>query len=48
MAQIAEMEMMRKKPRALLCDRNSLEALARESGFIWLLLPKVRVLGLII
>jgi hypothetical protein len=46
LAQMAEMEMMHQKPRALLCDRNSLEALARESGFIEVMLPNVRLFGL--
>jgi hypothetical protein len=46
LAQIAEMEMMYKRPRALLCDRESLEALARENEFIGLMLPNARLFGL--
>jgi hypothetical protein len=46
LAQILEMEMMYKRPRALLCDRDSLEALARENEFVGLMLPNTRVLGL--
>jgi hypothetical protein len=46
LAQIAEMEMMYKRPRALLCDRDSLEALARENELVGFTLPNARVLGL--
>lgn len=46
LAQMAELELMGKRPRALLCDRDSLAALIAETGFVELRLPDARLFGL--
>lgn len=43
-----EMHAMAKRPRALRCDRASLEALASESGLLEALIPGARLFGLTI
>jgi len=48
LAQIAQMEMIQKRPRALRCDWESLKALERENKFVGLALPNARLFGLTI
>lgn len=48
LAQMAEMHAMAKRPKALRCDRASLEALAHESKLPEMLIPGARLFGLTI
>lgn len=48
LAQMEEMHAMAKRPRALRCDRASLEALASESGLPEALIPGAHLFGLTI
>ncbi len=48
LAQKIEMELMHKNPRALRCDHESLEVLARETGYTEVLYSDARLFGLVI